>query len=167
MIHINNVMQYIVLFCKFLVIFVAMLATYSIDKKLRAMEETLMKGMQIEYDCSAVVRKLLAMIHSANKEIRALRQMTTYLIQVTAKTMPRGLHCLPLRLTAEYFSKSFGEQQQQPSNVYPERTDDPNLYHYALFSDNILATAVVVNSTVSNAKVLFIPYHKSLVRLHR
>ncbi|CAL5343177.1 unnamed protein product [Camellia sinensis] len=34
-----------------------------------------------------------------------------------------------------------------------EKLEDPRLYHYALFTDNILAAAVVVNSTISHAKV--------------
>ena len=38
---------------------------------------------------------------------------------------------------------------------FPGRSklEDNSLYHYALFSDNVLAAAVVVNSTVHNAKV--------------
>ena len=34
-----------------------------------------------------------------------------------------------------------------------ENLEDPDLYHYALFSDNVLAASVVVNSTIVNAKV--------------
>nr|GEW04321.1 polygalacturonate 4-alpha-galacturonosyltransferase-like [Tanacetum cinerariifolium] len=33
-----------------------------------------------------------------------------------------------------------------------ENLVNPNLYHYALFSDNVLAASVVVNSTIMNAK---------------
>ncbi|XP_043721541.1 polygalacturonate 4-alpha-galacturonosyltransferase-like [Telopea speciosissima] len=33
-----------------------------------------------------------------------------------------------------------------------ENLENPNLYHYALFSDNVLAASVVVNSTIMNAK---------------
>ena len=34
-----------------------------------------------------------------------------------------------------------------------DKLEDQTLYHYALFSDNVLAAPVVVNSTVMNAKV--------------
>ncbi|GMP71286.1 hypothetical protein CsSME_00029761 [Camellia sinensis var. sinensis] len=34
-----------------------------------------------------------------------------------------------------------------------EKLEDPRLFHYALFTDNILAAAVVVNSTISHAKM--------------
>ncbi|TVU45632.1 hypothetical protein EJB05_05123 [Eragrostis curvula] len=33
-----------------------------------------------------------------------------------------------------------------------ENLENPDLYHYALFSDNVLAASVVVNSTIMNAK---------------
>ena len=32
--------------------------------------------------------------------------------------------------------------------------EDPDLYHYAVVSDNVLACSVVVNSTICNSKVL-------------
>jgi hypothetical protein len=34
-----------------------------------------------------------------------------------------------------------------------EKLEDPRLHHYAIFSDNVLAAAVVVNSTLVHAKV--------------
>ncbi|GKD71157.1 probable galacturonosyltransferase 4, partial [Tanacetum coccineum] len=81
-------------------------------EKLTAMDHTLAKGKQIQYDCTT------------------------------------GLHCLPLRLSIEYYS--LNSSAQQFSNQ--EKVEDPKLFHYALFLDNVLATAVVVNSTITNAK---------------
>ncbi|GMH22567.1 hypothetical protein Nepgr_024410 [Nepenthes gracilis] len=40
---------------------------------------------------------------------------------------------------------------QDKGFVDKEKLDDPSLYHYAIFSDNVLATSVVVNSAVLNA----------------
>lgn len=34
----------------------------------------------------------------------------------------------------------------------PSEFEDPKLYHYAIFSDNVLAASVVVNSAVKNSK---------------
>ncbi|XP_074567305.1 putative galacturonosyltransferase 4 [Curcuma longa] len=116
--------------------------------KLKAMELTLAKGNQILDDCSSIVKKLRAMIHSSEEQLRVHKKQALFLTQLAAKTIPKGLHCLPLRLSNEYFS--LNSSQQQFANQ--EKLDDPGLHHYAVFSDNMLATAVVVNSTISNAK---------------
>ena len=120
-------------------------------EKLKAMEQTLAKGKEIQDDCSTVVKKLRAMLHSAEEQLRVHKKQAMFLTQLTAKTIPKGLHCLPLRLTTDYYALNSSEQQ------FPnqEKLEDNQLYHYALFSDNVLATSVVVNSTITNAKVRF------------
>ena len=113
------------------------------------MEQTLAKGKQIQDDCTTVVKKLRAMLHSTEEQLRVHKKQTLFLTHLTAKTLPKGLHCLPLRLSTEYFSLNSSERE------FPnqEKLEDPKLFHYALFTDNILAAAVVVNSTISHAKV--------------
>ncbi|CAL5007069.1 unnamed protein product [Urochloa decumbens] len=118
------------------------------NEKVKALEQMLIKGKQMQDDCSIVVKKLRAMLHSAEEQLHAHKKQTVFLTQLAAKALPKGLHCLPLRLANEYFSLDPG-QQQFPNQ---HKLSNPKLYHYALFSDNILATAVVVNSTVLNAK---------------
>lgn len=132
---------------------------FSASDKMKAMEQTLAKGRQIQDDCAAEVKKLRAILHSAEEQLRVHKKQTMFLTQLTAKTLPKGLHCLPLRLSTEYYNLN-PAQQQFP---HQDKLEDPSLFHYALFSDNILATAVVVNSTVTNAKViLFNPKDFSL-----
>jgi hypothetical protein len=55
-----------------------------------------------------------------------------------------------MRLTIDYYLLPL-EKRKFPRS---EDLENPNLYHYALFSDNVLAASVVVNSTIMNAKVL-------------
>ncbi|GMI72651.1 galacturonosyltransferase 4 [Hibiscus trionum] len=116
--------------------------------KMKAMEQSLEKAKRVQDDCATVVKKLRAMLHSSEEQLRVHKKQTMFLTQLTAKTLPKGLHCLPLRLTTEYYSLN-SSQQNFPNQ---HKLEDPRLYHYALFSDNILAAAVVVNSTVSHAK---------------
>ncbi|CAI0457647.1 unnamed protein product [Linum tenue] len=118
------------------------------NEKLRAMEQSLTKGKQIQDDCAMWVKKLRAMLHSTEEQLRVHKKQTMFLTQLTAKTLPKGLHCLPLRLTTEYYL--LNTSQQQFPNL--EKLEDPLLYHYALFSDNVLAAAVVLNSTITHAK---------------
>ncbi|KAI3732183.1 hypothetical protein L1987_63382 [Smallanthus sonchifolius] len=117
-------------------------------EKLKAMDQTLAKGKQMQDDCAAVVKKLRAIIHSTEEQLRVHQKQALFLTHLTAKTVPKGLHCLPLRLSTEYYHLN-SSAQQFPNQ---EKLDDPELFHYALFSDNVLATAVVLNSTVANAK---------------
>ncbi|CAH2063282.1 unnamed protein product, partial [Thlaspi arvense] len=67
---------------------------------------------------------------------------------LAAKTIPNPIHCLSMRLTIDYYLLS-PEKRKFPRS---ENLENPNLYHYALFSDNVLAASVVVNSTIMNAK---------------
>lgn len=88
---------------------------------------------------------------------QALRQQSLFLSQLAAKTVPRGLMCLAMRLTLTFASMT-EEERELPgttgssSGGSVSKLEDNQLYHYALFSDNVVAAAVVVNSTVSNAR---------------
>lgn len=113
------------------------------------MEQTLSKGKLIQDNCSAAIKKLRAILHSTEEQLGVYKKQSTFLSQLTAKTMPKGLHCLPLRLTNEYYINGF--DQKEFTNQ--EKLEDNELNHYAIFSDNVLAAAVVVNSTISHAKV--------------
>ncbi|KAB5519006.1 hypothetical protein DKX38_023325 [Salix brachista] len=116
--------------------------------KLNAMDQLLEKGKQMLDDCATMVKKLRAMLQSTEEQLRVHKKQTMFLTQLTAKTLPKGLHCLPLRLTTEYYNLN-STKQQFPNQ---EKLDDPSLHHIALFSDNVLAAAVVVNSTITNSK---------------
>ncbi|KAG2584719.1 hypothetical protein PVAP13_6KG336700 [Panicum virgatum] len=120
----------------------------NVDGKIRAMELTLAKIKQVHDNCAAIIDKLLATLHSTEDQVEAQKQKANYVAQIAAKAIPKRLYCLALRLTNEYYSSSTNKKQFP----YEERFEDPNLQHYALFSDNVLAAAVVVNSTHINAK---------------
>ncbi|KAL1219189.1 Polygalacturonate 4-alpha-galacturonosyltransferase [Cardamine amara subsp. amara] len=120
----------------------------SAHEKLRAMGQVLSKAKMELYDCKLVTGKLRAMLQTADEQVRSLKKQSTFLAQLAAKTIPNPIHCLSMRLTIDYYLLS-PEKRKFPRS---ENRENPNLYHYALFSDNVLAASVVVNSTIMNAK---------------
>ncbi|PKA61316.1 putative galacturonosyltransferase 6 [Apostasia shenzhenica] len=116
-------------------------------QKMKAMENTLYKANKAYPDCSATASKLRAMTYSMEEQLRAQKKQASYLIQLATRTFPKALHCLSMRLTTEYFAM-LPEKRQLPNRLKVQKS---YLYHYAIFSDNILACAVVVNSTISSS----------------
>ncbi|KMZ76498.1 Glycosyltransferase [Zostera marina] len=119
----------------------------NVHEKLREMERILERGKQIQDGCTHAVKKLRAILHSAEEQLNVHKKQELFLTQLAAKTLPKGLHCLPLRLSTDFYSLNHS-RQEFPNH---EKLENPNLYHYALFSDNVLAAATVVNSTIKNA----------------
>lgn len=116
--------------------------------RIKNLESALSKASRAYPDCSGMVKKLRAMALTAEEQVRAHRNQTAFLTRLAGRTTPKGLHCLSMRLTAQYFTLQ--PEEKEPRNQ--ENFHDPSLFHYVVFSDNILAAAVVVNSTVSASK---------------
>ncbi|XAR61140.1 Polygalacturonate 4-alpha-galacturonosyltransferase [Bertholletia excelsa] len=116
--------------------------------KMRAMEATLSKASRVYTDCPTMIAKLRGMTYSAEEQIQAQKNQAAFLVQLAGRTTPKGLHCLSMRLTYEYFALE-PDEHKFPNQ---QKLHDPDLYHFAVFSDNILACAVVVNTTVSTAR---------------
>ncbi|MQL85679.1 hypothetical protein Taro_018194 [Colocasia esculenta] len=64
--------------------------------------------------------------------------------------IPKGIHCLSLRLTDEYSSNAHARKQLPPPELLPSLSDN-SYHHFVLASDNILATSVVVTSAVRSS----------------
>ncbi|TYI69534.1 hypothetical protein E1A91_D08G161900v1 [Gossypium mustelinum] len=121
---------------------------HSAPEKIKAMGKVLSIAREQLYDCKLVTGKLRAMLQISDEQVRSLKKQSTFLSQLAAKTIPNAIHCLSMRLTIEYYLLPL-EKRKFPRS---ENLENPNLYHYALFSDNVLAASVVVNSTIMNAK---------------
>ncbi|KAL1190181.1 putative galacturonosyltransferase 3 [Cardamine amara subsp. amara] len=133
-------------------------ATFDADLPSSALDQAKAMGHALSlakdelYDCHELAKKFRAMLQSTERSVDGLKKKGTFLIQLAAKTFPKPLHCLSLQLAADYFSLGFHEEDAVKEDVSRKNFEDPSLYHYAIFSDNVLATSVVVNSTVLNSK---------------
>ncbi|KAG4192243.1 hypothetical protein ERO13_A07G144750v2 [Gossypium hirsutum] len=121
---------------------------HSASDKIKAMEKVLAKAREQLYDCKLMLGKLRAMLQASVEQVMSLKKDSMFLSQLAAKTVPNAIHCLSMRLTIEYYLLP-AEKRKFPRS---ENLENPKLYHYALFSDNVLAASVVVNSTIMNAK---------------
>ncbi|XP_028093425.1 polygalacturonate 4-alpha-galacturonosyltransferase-like [Camellia sinensis] len=121
---------------------------HSAPEKIKTMGQLLSKIRGQLFDCKVVTGKLRAMLQSADEQVRSSKKQSTFLSQLAAKTIPNGVHCLSMRLTIDYYLLP-PDKRKFPKS---ENLENPKLYHYALFSDNVLAASVVVNSTITNAK---------------
>ncbi|KAK1306591.1 putative galacturonosyltransferase 14 [Acorus calamus] len=67
-----------------------------------------------------------------------------------ASAIPKGIHCLSLRLTDEYSSNAHARKQLTPPELLPLLSNNSH-HHFIVATDNILAASVVVNSVLKSS----------------
>lgn len=116
------------------------------------METTITKAKSHTVDCNNVDKKLRQLVDLTEDEANFHMKQSAFLYQLAVQTTPKSLHCLSMRLTVEYFKTS-------PIDAdVSELLLNPELLHYVIFSNNVLASSVVINSTVMHAKVSIFIY---------
>eukprot|EP00258_Populus_trichocarpa_P046474 XP_024462493.1 galacturonosyltransferase 8 isoform X1 [Populus trichocarpa] len=105
------------------------------------------------FDSQLKIQKLKDTIFGLEGQMTKMKTKGELAKSIAAKAIPRNLHCLALRLMQERIENPIRYINKQTKSRQPRQEfEDPNLYHYAIFSDNVLAASVVVNSVVQNAK---------------
>ncbi|TKV97491.1 hypothetical protein SEVIR_9G498200v4 [Setaria viridis] len=104
------------------------------------------------YDARTFAVRLKATMESMDKEVKRSRLAEQLYKHYAATAIPKGIHCLSLRLTDEYSSNAHARKQLPPPELLPLLSDN-SFQHYILASDNILAASVVVSSTVRSSSV--------------
>lgn len=113
------------------------------------MQAAIARAKSFHVDCNNVDKKLRQIYDLTEDEANFHMRQSVFLYQLAVQTMPKSLHCLSMRLTVEYFRSPFDDTEASLADKYIDRA----LQHYVIFSTNVLASSVVINSTVMHAKV--------------
>lgn len=99
------------------------------------------------YDNQLKIQKLKDTIFAVNELLVKAKKNGALASLIAAKSIPKSLHCLAMRLVEERITHPEKYREEEPKPEF----EDPSLFHYAIFSDNVLAVSVVVRSVVKNA----------------
>ncbi|KAG1346568.1 putative galacturonosyltransferase 15 [Cocos nucifera] len=83
-------------------------------------------------------------------KVRLARLRTLFYGHLASIGIPKSLHCLSLRLTEEYLVNALARSSLPPPE-YASRLANGSYIHFALITDNVLAAAVVVSSTITSS----------------
>lgn len=102
------------------------------------------------YDIATTIMTMKSHIQALEERANAATVQSTLFGQLLAESLPKSLHCLKVKLSVDWVrSKHIQDLASERRNS--PRLVDNNLYHFCIFSDNVPATSVVVNSTITNA----------------
>ncbi|KAG5405324.1 hypothetical protein IGI04_011443 [Brassica rapa subsp. trilocularis] len=100
------------------------------------------------YDTQLKIQKLKDTIFAVQEQLMKAKKNGAVASLISAKSVPKSLNCLAMRLVGERISNP----EKYKDAPFDSVVEDPSLYHYAVFSDNVIAVSVVVRSVVVNAE---------------
>jgi alpha-1,4-galacturonosyltransferase len=128
------------------------LTTRESETAIRDMALLLYQAQQLHYDSATMIMRLKAKIQALDDQMSSVSEKSSKYGQIAAEEVPKSLYCLGVRLTSEWFRNLNLQRKHKERKQIDMKLKDNNLYHFCVFSDNILATSVVVNSTALNSK---------------
>ncbi|ESW23289.1 hypothetical protein PHAVU_004G034200 [Phaseolus vulgaris] len=103
-----------------------------------------------QYDAKTFAFMLRGMMEKFERDTREAKFAELMNKHFAASSVPKGIHCLTLRLTDEYSSNALARKQLPPPELLPTLSDN-SYHHFIVSTDNILAASVVVSSTVQSS----------------
>ncbi|KAJ4886318.1 putative galacturonosyltransferase 9 [Raphanus sativus] len=100
------------------------------------------------YDTQLKIQKLKDTIFAVQEQLAKAKKNGAVASLISAKSVPKSLNCLAMRLVGERINNP----DKYKDAPFDSAVEDPSLYHYAIFSDNVIAVSVVVRSVVMNAE---------------
>lgn len=117
---------------------------------IKSLSSLIFKAQDAHYDIATTIMTMKSHIQALEERANAATVQSTVFGQLAAEALPKNLHCVNVKLMADWLKKSSLQELADEKKNSPRLVDN-NLYHFAIFSDNLLAVSVVVNSTVTNA----------------
>ncbi|XP_020593194.1 probable galacturonosyltransferase 10 [Phalaenopsis equestris] len=128
------------------------LTTEESESTIHIMAVLLYEAQQFRYDAATSLLKMKGQVQSLEDKSRAEAEKSTKFGQIAAEELPKALYCFGIRLIMDWFKWPNPDKRITYAPHYFDKLRDNNLQHFCIFSDNILATSVVINSTTTNAK---------------
>ncbi|KAK1270288.1 putative galacturonosyltransferase 7 [Acorus gramineus] len=119
----------------------------NIDKVIQRLKATVAKARSCHVDCSNVDKKLRQILDLTEDEANFHLRQSAFLYHLGVQTIPKSLHCLSMRLTVEYFRSNGADMDSSSADKH-----NPDKQHCVVFSRNVLASSIVINSTVMHAE---------------
>ncbi|GKC44514.1 probable galacturonosyltransferase 9, partial [Tanacetum coccineum] len=88
-----------------------------------------------------------------SKQLKVYEDLAKNISDLTLKPIDRtALYETDRPLDEELMGERIEHPEKYRDDELKLEFEDPKLYHYPIFSDNVIAVSVVVNSTVTNAE---------------
>ncbi|KAI3463829.1 hypothetical protein Pfo_020492 [Paulownia fortunei] len=118
---------------------------------IKSLSVLIFKAQDAHYDIATTMMTMKNFIQSLEERANAATVQSTVFGQLAAESLPKNLQCIDIKLTADWLQNKSTQELAEDRRNSPRLVDN-NLYHFCIFSDNLLAVSVVINSTVSNTE---------------
>ncbi|XP_075491882.1 hexosyltransferase GAUT11-like isoform X2 [Primulina tabacum] len=118
---------------------------------IKSLSSIFFKAQDAHYDIATTITAMKSDIQVLEEYASAVTVQSSVYGQLAVESLPKNIHCIEIKLTADWLQSKSMQVLAEESKNSPRLTDI-NLYHFCIFSDNLMAVSVVVNSTVSNAE---------------
>ncbi|XP_031374906.1 probable galacturonosyltransferase 11 [Punica granatum] len=122
------------------------------ESLMKSLSSLFLKAQDLHYDIATTIVTMKSHMQALEQRASSSTVQSIVSGRLVAESVPRSLHCLNLKLIADWLKdpplKRIKNGRQSSNSA---RLVDNSLHHFCLFSDNVLAASVVVNSTVSNS----------------
>ncbi|XP_078429614.1 putative galacturonosyltransferase 9 [Wolffia australiana] len=127
------------------------------DEALKALEKELKDRLKLarqlvaeskeSFDTQIKIQKLRDTVFAVGEQLDRERKLGDLSNKIAAGSTPKTLHCIGMRLMEDRILHPEAFKEDKIAAHHPD-LENSELFHYAIFSDNVVAASVVINSAV-------------------